>query len=114
MNKKKDNKNIIDKFLEGYAVANEDSKQNPYKRVYQRPSKFKSIVGFIFSALIMFFLIRIFQFNFMFFLIFIPDLIILIFYSINLFTKKGIAIPKYVRKDEYTDNDDINDRYKVQ
>lgn len=106
-------KNIIDKFLEGYAVANENSKQDPYQRVYQKPSKFKCIVGFIFSALIMFFLIRIFKLNFMFLLIFFIDLVVLIFYGVNLFTKKGIAIPKYVKKDEYTDNDDINNKYKV-
>ncbi len=113
MHKDDKDKNIIDKFLEGYAQANESSKQETYKRIYQKPTKFKCIVGFIFSSLIMLVLIRIFKFNFMFFLIFFGDLLVLIYYSLNLFTKKGFALPKYVKRDEYTDNDDSNNRYKV-
>ncbi len=113
MNDNKNNKNIIDRFLEGYADANEDSKQSIYKRVYQKPSKIKCILGFTISALIMLFLIRLFNLKFMFLLIFFGDLAVLLFYGLNLFTKKGIAIPKYVKKDEYTDNDDLNDKYKV-
>ncbi len=112
--KDKKDKNIIDKFLEGYAVANEKSKYNAYKRIYQKPAKGKCIGGFIFSAFIMLFLIRSFRINFMFLLIFFTDLVIVLFYGINLFTRKGIPIPKYVKASEYTDNDDVNDRYKVQ
>ena len=113
MNDNKD-KNIIDKFLEAYDGANEASKTKEYKRVYQRPSKFKCIVGFIFSGLIMFVLLGIFHFSFMYLLIFGVDLLFLLYYGINLFTKKGIGMPKYVKADEYTKNDDINDKYKVQ
>lgn len=108
------NKNIIDKFLDAYDSANADSKTSSYKRVYFRPSKFKCIVGLIFSGLIMFVLLGIFSFNFMYLIIFLVDLLFLLYYGINLFTKKGIGIPRYVKRDEYTNNDDLNDKYKVQ
>ena len=45
------------------------------------------------------------------------NLLILLFYSINLFTEKGIGIPKNIEVKEYNDDlntDDENDIYKVQ
>lgn len=108
-------KNIIDKFLDGYEKSS--NTQRVYTRVYERPSKLKSLVGFIFSLLCFIILIRLFVFKMLYFVILIFNLLILAFYSINLFTEKGIGLPKTVEMIEDiedADTDDDNDIYKVQ
>ena len=60
---------------------------------------------------------RIFVFKVLYFVILIFNLLILLFYSINLFTEKGIGIPKNIEIKEDNDDlntDDENDIYKVQ
>ena len=49
-------------------------------------------------------LIPMFSFTFMYMLLFLGDLIILIYYGINLFTKRGFLLPKRVPDDEKKDN----------
>ncbi len=106
----KDDKNIIDKFLEGYTVANRNVSNTTYKKSYQKPSKFKCIFGFIFSLIVFIILIRVFRTSILFFFILIGDLLCLIFYGVNLFTKKGIGIPKYVKDNK----EDYDKKHKVQ
>ncbi len=105
MNNKKD-KNLVDMFLDGYSVANDESSNMKYKKIYRKPSKVKCIIGFIFCLLILIILIRHFVFKLIFFLILIGDILILLFYGINLFTKKGWGLPKYIKVDPNTS--DIN------
>ena len=84
--------------------------EKEYERIYVRQSKGKSIIGFIFSLLIMLILIFVagFKFHFIFLTIFIIDLIIIVYYGINLFTKKGIKLPKYVQVEKRDD-----DKYQI-
>lgn len=84
-------KNIFDKFL-GY-YDNLNNRNKIYQRVYKKPSKVKCIIGFIFSILFLIFLIRLFAFSFLYFFLLLADLLILAFYSLNLFTKKGLPLP---------------------
>lgn len=101
-----DKKNIIDKFLETYEYGNNN--QNVYKRIYQRPTKFKSIVGFIFCLIILIVLIILFVPKVIYFVLVLGDLIILAFYGINVFTKKGIGLPKtvLVKQEEKVEDSD--------
>lgn len=108
-------RNVVDKFLDGYEYANNE--KTVYKRVYQRPSKLKSVLGFIFSLIFFIILIRFFVFKVLYFVILLFDLAILAFYSINLFTEKGIGLPKTIEvleenKEEATK--DNEDTYRVQ
>lgn len=108
-------RNIIDKFLDSYEKSSNTKKS--YVKIYQRPSKLKSLLGFIFSLLCFIVLIRLFVFKVLYFVILIFNLLILLFYSINLFTEKGIGIPKNIEVKEDNDDlntDDENDIYKVQ
>lgn len=106
-------KNIVDRFLDGYEYAN--SEKTCYKRVYQKPSKIKSIIGFIFSLIFLIILIRLFVFKILYFVILIGDLAVCSYYGINLFTKKGIGLPKTIEvivdEEVSQKNEDI---YKVQ
>ena len=52
-------RNIIDKFLDSYEKSSNTKKS--YVRIYQRPSKLKSLLGFIFSLLCFIVLIRLFD-----------------------------------------------------
>ncbi|MGN1336945.1 MAG: hypothetical protein ACI4WW_00515 [Candidatus Coprovivens sp.] len=62
-----------------------------------KPNKFKSIIGFLFSLFVFGFIVFFmgFQFNIFFILVFLIDLLCLFYFGVNLFTKKGIATPKY-------------------
>ncbi len=88
------NNNIIDKFLD--RVEKEANKKIVYQRIYQRPSKAKSIIGFIASLAFFIVMLGLFSFSGFFFLLFISDIIILIFYGVNVFTEKGIGLPKTI------------------
>lgn len=62
-----------------------------------KPSKFKSIMGFIFSVCVLLFIIIFmkFQLNAFFLLVVLIDILCIIYFGLNLFTEKGIATPKY-------------------
>jgi len=87
-------KNIIDRFLDDYEAT--DTSED-YQKVYRKPSKIKSISLFIVG--VVFFLILIlfmgFKFDMVHILLYGGDLIFMIYYGINGFTKKGISLPKY-------------------
>jgi len=101
------NKNIVDKFLDAYESQN--TKNVEYVRTFKRPSKVKSIFGFIVSLIFFVILIRLFTLQIVYFFLLIGDVLILIFYGINVFTKKGIGLPKMVVKEnENIENDIIN------
>ena len=106
----KKDKNVIDRFLSFY----EENNNRKIKRVktYYRPTKTKCIVGFGFSLLLMIILLLLgFQFNMVYIMLFVGDLIVLLYYGINLFTVNGFIIPKYV---DVQDDDDKFNNYKVQ
>lgn len=88
------NKNVIDKFLDGYEDYNEQ--KVVYKKVYEKPSKFKTAVGFIFSFGFFILLIRFFLLKPFYFILLIGDILALIYFSLNLFTKKGFSLPKVI------------------
>lgn len=106
------NKNIFDSFLDKYEEMNSKKKVNV--ETYYRPSKAKSIFGFIFSLIFMFILIRIFVLNIIFLFIFIGDLLCLLYFGLNLFTKNGFVVKqKYYVSEEYlTQKDEIKDNSK--
>lgn len=106
----KKNKNIVDKFLEFY--SKEDNYK--FKTIYVRPSKFKSIVGFIFSVIFLILLLTLFTLKGFYFLLLIGDLLIVFYYGCNLFTKNGIGLPKNVLVYEDNEEDKKEERYKVQ
>ena len=85
-------KNLFDTFLEKYDEYS--SKKNVDIETYYRPSKGKSIFGFIFCLIMFIILIRFFHVSIVYFVILIGVLIILIYYALNLFTKKGFIIKK--------------------
>lgn len=96
----KDNdKNIIDSFLDKYEELNSKKKVNI--ETYYRPSKAKSIFGFIFCLIFMIILIRIFIFSIVFFVIFFGDLMCLIYFGLNSFTEKGFVIKQKYRVPEH-------------
>lgn len=87
-------KNIVDKFLDNYESISNN--QVRYKRIYQRPSKFKSFVGFVFSVVLLIMLLFMFVFKLLYFVIIIGVSIAVIYFGVNLFTDKGIGLPKNV------------------
>ena len=93
-------KNKLDVFLELY--ENSGKSKRRLKKIYYKPSLGKCIFGFLFSFL--FFLILLFvfgfQIKFMYFLLLFGDGIILFYYGVNLFSKKGIYLTKYVEEKE--------------
>ena len=100
----KSNKNIVDSFLDIYENLSNKNSHKKYKIVYKKPSKIKCLLSFGFCLLFMIILIPMFSFTFMYMLLFLGDLIILLYYGINLFTKKGWPLPKRVPDDEKKDN----------
>ena len=117
-------KNNLDLFLEG--LTEEGRKKIVYEKTYVRPSKAKSIFGFILSLATLIILVGLLTFNVMYFVLLIGNILILIFFSINTFTEKGLGLPRtiaYVLDDEedkeeenitYFDeeyDDNINDEF---
>ena len=104
-------KNIIDKFLDSYEKNNVEKK---YVRVIVKPSKGKAIFGFIVSLILLIVLLTLFSLTFMYFLFLIGDLLIVIYYGINVFTEKGIGLPKTVEvpylSEEKGNGDDFEHR----
>lgn len=107
-------RNVVDKFLDGYEYANNE--KIVYKRVYQRPSKIKSIFGFIFCLIFFIILIRFFVFKLLYFVILLFDIAVLSYYAINLFTKNGIGLPKTIEVKEEVEEatKEHEDTYRVQ
>lgn len=96
-------KNILDKFLDGYESYSNNNVR--YKKIYVKPKKSKCIVGFGFSCILLVILLFMFVFDLLYFVIFIGVLLNALYYGINLFTEKGIGMPKRVPV-----TDDIDDK----
>jgi len=86
--------NIVDKFLD--RVEKEANKKIVYQRVYMRPSKVKSVIGFIVSLICFIVMIGLFSFTIFFWVLFLLNIVLLLFYAVNAFTEKGIALPKTI------------------
>lgn len=96
MNKKK---NVVDKFLD--LMYSQSLNNTEKKKIYYRPTKKKALIGFIISLFFMLIMLFHFlKFSFIFFLLILGDSIALLYYGINLFTKKGLLIPKYIYVDK--------------
>lgn len=87
-------KNIIDRFLDDYEAV--DTSKD-YQKVYRKPSKGKSISLFIVCIIFLILLILFmgFSFNMVNIVLYGGDLVLIIYYGINAFTKKGFVLPKY-------------------
>lgn len=116
-----DNKRILDKFLDSYDKYTE--KKTKLVRIYVVPTKIRSFFGFLFSGIFFILLLTMFNFNLVYFMLLLGSLSIAIYYGINLFTDKGIGLPRTVEvpvtEEEETKIEDINfdkksNRYKVQ
>ena len=86
--------NVVDKFLD--RIGREANKKIVYQRIYQRPSKAKSIVGFVVSLICFIIMLGLFSFTGFFLFLFTFNIILLVFYGVNTFTEKGIPLPKTV------------------
>lgn len=97
-------KNKLDQLLEFYEARGK--KSTKLEKVYYRPSTLKCIFGFCFSFIFMMLLLFLlgFQFTIMYLFLFLGDGLLLLYYSFNLFSKKGFYLPKYIKKEE--DEDD--------
>lgn len=100
-------KNIVDKFLDSYEDYN--NHRVKYKRIIVRPSKFNTVIGFIFSFGFFIILIRFFIVKPFYFIFLIGDILSLIYYSLNLFTKKGFGLPKTVIVEDEEDVLEVGD-----
>ena len=95
----KDNKkNVFDTFLEKYDEYS--SKKHVELEEYYRPSKAKCIFWFVFCLIFFLIILRLFTFSIVYFVIFFGVLICLLYYGINLFTKKGFVLKKKYRVPE--------------
>lgn len=108
-----DKKNIFDNFLDQYDKFS--SKKRVNIETYYKPSKAKSLFGFIFCTIFMLILIRIFSFNVIFMFIFLGDLVCLVYFALNLFTKKGFLVKQkyYVPEDYLIQEDESNNEEKT-
>lgn len=97
---------FFDKFIEAY--DKHASKKTEYRRYVVKPSKAKCIFGFIFSLVFFVIILSLFSFNFTYFIFFFGSLAVVLYYGINLFTKKGIGIVQTfeVPVEEETTGDD--------
>lgn len=104
-------KNLFDKFLDTY--DNLSSKKKVNVETYYRPSKAKCIFGFIFCLIFLLILLRIFHFSIIYLVIFIGDLICLLYFGLNLFTEKGFVVKqKHYVPEEYLVQDDDEEEEK--
>ena len=103
-------KNLFDTFLEKYDEYS--SKKNVDIETYYRPSKGKSIFGFIFCLIMLIILIGFFHLSIVYFVILIGVLICLTYYGLNAFTKKGLVVKKkYNVPEEYLKSNDEKEDY---
>lgn len=82
-----------------------------YERVYYKPQKWKSLIGFVFSLIFLGALLFVFSFNvnIYFIILFIGVVVVCAYYGINLFTKSGFLLPKFVLKKEDKNVEEIKD-----
>lgn len=109
-----DKKNLIDSFLDKYEEMGAKKKVNI--ETYYRPSKVKSIFGFIFCLIFFLILLGIFHFSIVYMVIFIGDIVCLLYFGINLFTKNGFVIKqKYSVPEEYLvkDKEDVEEQEEI-
>lgn len=115
------NKGIVDKFLDGYDKYS--NKETELKKIYVKPTKFRSVIGFVFSALFFILLLTVFTFSLVYFLLLIGSLSVAVYYGLNLFTEKGMGLPRTVevpvnseenRQEIEIDTTKKSGRYKVQ
>lgn len=101
-------RNIVDKFLDVYDKQSTSNVE--YKRIYVKPTKGASLLGFIVSLILFIIIVGFFSFSFMYFLLFFGCLVVVIYYGLNLFTEKGFGLPRTVAvpKSESDDNK-VND-----
>lgn len=91
-------KDKIESFLK--KVEDKGNEKEQYIRVYKNPSKLGAIIGFIWSLLVLIVCIFLLLHSFLGIIITIIDLIIVVYYGSNVFSKKGIALYKTVKVDE--------------
>lgn len=105
-------KNHLDRFLEG--LTTEGNKKVVYEKVYVRPSKFKSVIGFIMSLIVLIILIGLFTLSVMYFVLIIGDVLVFVFFAVNAFTEKGFGLPKtigyVVEEDEEETEDELEEQ----
>ena len=82
----------LDGFLDG--IAQESNKKKEYVRVYERPSKVKSVLGFIGALIFLVILIGLFTLNVMYFVLLIVNILVLFYFGVNAFTENGFSIGK--------------------
>ena len=110
-------KNNLDRFLEG--LTSEGNKKIVYEKTYVRPSKAKSVIGFIISLIVLIILIGLFTLSVMYFVLIIGNVLLLVFFGVNSFTEKGIGLPKTIayaveeeEPEEYDDSEEYdNEEY---
>lgn len=103
-------KNIVDKFLDSVGQPS----NTEYVKTYVKPSRAKCLLYFSFSLLLLVIIVLGFMsLSVPFFLLLIFDLLICVYYGYNLFSKKGLAIRKFVkvnRKENPDDEEEVEHR----
>lgn len=101
-------RNGIDRFLDN--IERRSNKKTEYVKIYEKPSKFKCFIGFVFSLVFLVILIGLFSFNLMYFLLLIGCILVLLYFAVNLFTEKSFGLPKTIaveiKEDEEIEEDD--------
>jgi len=98
-------KNKIDDFLDFYKRVSDDKIE--YTRIYERPSKVKCLLYFIFTLLLLLIAIRYLLGAPIVFIIFvIIDLLVCLYYGYNLFSKKGFIMGRTIKVKKEEDKDE--------
>ena len=103
-------KNIVDKFLDKYDQL--ESKKKVDVKTYYRPPVGKCIIGFIFCLVFFIILLGLFNFSMVYLVVFFGNLFGLVYFGLNLFSKKGFVLTmKHRVSKEYIDelNKSIDD-----
>lgn len=92
---------FVDKFIDEYDKYSSRDDDVTYEKIYVKPNKFVSLLGFLFGLFLLFFVITSFNFDMVYILLLLLAIWLLIYYGLNLFTKKGFGLPRTVpvRKD---------------
>ena len=104
-------KRSLDKVL---SFLQRDSSHGEVTKIYYRPSRDKCIMGLILSFLLFLVmcLLCVTSFSIGCFLMLLVSIVLLTFYGLNVFTKDGFWIPRYVNKsmlEELNEDDDLED-----
>ncbi len=103
------NDNGIDKIIN--KIDEVGNKNYQYVRVYNKPGKVKSAIGFVAALIFFIIMIGLFSWNVMYFVMLIGSVLIMLFFGINLFTKKGFGIPKTVRYEIKPEEEIVEEDY---